>query len=516
MLRQLVRDINRASLRPMLGSRHCASAVPHLPASIEFPHADLTDDNEPRFLECVKLNFDRASMYLDTDPGLLEVIKACNSVLRISFPLKRDNGEVVVIKAYRAQHSHHWQPTKGGIRYNDQVDLQEVEALASLMTYKCAVVNVPFGGAKGGVAINPKDYSVNELERITRRYTIELHKYGMLGPGVDVPAPDMGTGPREMSWMKDTYSMLYGMNDLGAAAVVTGKPVQNGGIEGRTEATGLGVFLGTKEFLEDMEFCAKHDIKGGIAGKKIIVQGYGNVGFWTAKSFNEHGAKVVAVVEYNSAVASSTGLDVDALKAWQLKHGTLEGFPGAEESCGEKGANAYMERPCDILIPAALEKSINAKNAPRIKAKIIAEGANGPTTPAAEDILIKKGSVVLPDMLMNAGGVTVSYFEWLQNLQHVSFGRMTRKWEEKGKKRILSELTTNGVKFSDEHMASLSHGASERDIVYSGLEDTMSDAVKATLATAKKHQVSYRIAAFINAIQRVTMAYDACGLTNVP
>mmetsp|Transcript_14420 Transcript_14420/g.28478 ORF Transcript_14420/g.28478 Transcript_14420/m.28478 type:complete len:421 (+) Transcript_14420:244-1506(+) len=416
MLRFQTRNLARA-LRPAL-ARPCSTTVPHLPASTEHPleHIEHVEevDGEPRFLECVKINFDTAASHLTVNPGLLEVIKACNSVLRISFPLRRDNGDIEVIKAYRAQHSHHWQPTKGGVRFSDLVDLQEVEALASLMTYKCAVVNVPFGGAKGGVAIDPKKYSVMELERITRRYTVELHKYGFLGPGIDVPAPDMGTGPREMSWMKDTYTMLYGQSDLAAAGVVTGKPLNGGGIDGRTEATGLGVYMATKEFLESDFFCTKHSFSPGVPGKSVIVQGFGNVGFWAAKFFSEAGAQVVGVVEFNSAVYKSSGLDIDKLQEYRKETGTLEGFPGAEKSCGAAEAPSFMEFECDILVPAALEKSINRSNAPNIKAKIIAEGANGPTTPAAEEMLIAKGSVVLPDMLMNAGGVIVSYFERLQ------------------------------------------------------------------------------------------------------
>jgi len=518
MLRGLLKRVPRATAaRPAhhIIKRACAS-IPHLPSSLEHPKNEYGEDNEPRFLECVKLNFDAAIKHMSINPGLVEVIKACDSVLRLSFPIKRDNGEIVTIKAYRAQHSHHWQPTKGGVRFSEQVDLQEVEALASLMTYKCAVVNVPFGGAKGGININPKDFSEAELERITRRYTVELYKYGFIGPGVDVPAPDMGTGAREMGWMKDTYTMLFGRDDLSAAAVVTGKPIEAGGIEGRTEATGLGVFLASKEFLESAEFCAKHGITAGVADKKVIVQGYGNVGFWAAKFFSEAGAKVVGVVEYNSAVYNESGLDVDMLKEHQTQNGTLFNFPGADSSVGsETEATAYMEMPCDILIPAALEKSINRDNAPRIKAKIIAEGANGPTTPAAEKILIDNGSVVLPDMLMNAGGVTVSYFEWLQNIQRVSFGRMTKRWEEKGKKNMVKELFSAGISIPEDDYRLLTEGATERDIVYSGLEDTMALGVKETFQTAEKYQVTYRIAAFINAIEKVKKSYNASGLTTL-
>mmetsp|Transcript_8498 Transcript_8498/g.20889 ORF Transcript_8498/g.20889 Transcript_8498/m.20889 type:complete len:518 (-) Transcript_8498:35-1588(-) len=516
MLR-LSRHLARPTAALLPRARGSAS-IPHVPKSTEAPldHIEKQEQNmgEPRFLECVKINFDKAADHLSVDPGLLEVIKACNSVLRISFPIRRDDGSIQVIKAYRAQHSHHFMPTKGGVRFSDKVDLQEVEALASLMTYKCAVVNVPFGGAKGGVTINPRDYSVRELERITRRYTVELHKYGFLGPGVDVPAPDVGTGAREMSWMKDTYTSLYGNKDLSASAVVTGKAITAGGIDGRTEATGLGVFMATKEFLDSNEFCDRHKFAHGVKGKTVIVQGYGNVGYWAAKFFEQAGAKVVGVVEYNSAVFCNAGLDVDALKEFQGKSGTLQGFPGCDTSCGAEEAVHYMERECDILIPAALERSINRTNAAQIKAKIVAEGANGPTTPAAEEILLKNGVAVLPDMLMNAGGVVVSYFEWVQNLQHVSFGRMTKRWEEKGKKSFIKALRKSGVAVDQTISHSIGEGATERDIVYSGLEDSMAVAVKKTLRTAKDRNVCYRTAAFINAIDRVEQAYLTNGITS--
>jgi len=441
------------------------------------------------------------------------VIKACNSLLRVNFPLRRDDGSVEVIRGYRAQHKHHRLPVKGGIRYAEEVDLQEVEALASLMTYKCAIVDVPYGGAKGGISINPKKYSVHELELITRRYTMELKKYGFIGPGVDVPAPDVGTGPREMSWIKDTYSMLYGMDDIAAPACVTGKPLSQGGIQGRTEATGLGLYYATRDFLNNEAFCAKHKIAPGVAGKTVIVQGFGNVGFWAAKFFEEHGAKVVGVVEYNGAVYSSKGLNIEALKAHQVAKGSLLGFAGAERELDAQAAIGLIEAECDILVPACLEKQMTMHNAGRIRAKIVSEGANGPTTPFGEEILEARGIVTLPDMLMNAGGVTVSYFEWLKNLQHVRFGRMTKKWEERSKHIIVDQFAKLGARMDPRDVQSLLQGPTERDIVYSGLEDTMAQAVAETFATAQKHGVSYRLAGFINAIKKVEVTYKDAGIT---
>ena len=461
----------------------------------------------------VKLNFDTAARFSGIDAGLLEVIKACNSLLRVNFPLHRDNGTTEVIRGYRAQHSHHRLPCKGGIRFSDEVDLQEVEALASLMTYKCAIVDVPYGGAKGGIAIDPKKYSVHELEMITRRYTMELKKYGFIGPGVDVPAPDVGTGAREMSWIKDTYTMLYGMDDVSAAACVTGKPLSQGGIQGRTEATGLGLYYATRDFLQNEAFCAANGIKPGVAGKTVILQGFGNVGYYAAKFFRDNGAKIIAVSEYNGAVYNANGLDVEALKKHQMKEKSLLGFAGAQRELPAERALAMIEEPCDILVPAALEKQITKDNAPRIRAKLVSEGANGPTTPWAEEILNKKGTVVLPDMLMNAGGVTVSYFEWLKNLQHVRFGRMTRKWEESSKLVMLEQLKQVGAKVSEKDMKLLMQGPSERDIVYSGLEDTMSTAVNETLATMDAYKVQPRIGAFINALKKIESTYKDAGLT---
>lgn len=508
----MLSHIRRAAARRIPVARSFSAAAGH---AEYFPKTGpvSSSEEEPRFLEMVKMNFDKAAKYTGIDEGLLNVIKACNSLLRVNFPLRRDDGSVEVIRGYRAQHKHHRLPCKGGIRYADEVDLQEVEALASLMTYKCAIVDVPYGGAKGGISINPKKYSMHELELITRRYTMELKKYGFIGPGVDVPAPDVGTGAREMSWIKDTYQMLYGMDDISAPACVTGKPLSQGGIQGRTEATGLGLYYATRDFLNNPEFCAKHGVAPGIAGKTVIVQGFGNVGFWAAKFFEQHGAKVVGIIEYNGGITCAKGINIEALKAHQTKTGSLLGFPGADREYSAANALEIMEGECDILVPAALEKQITKHNADRIKAKIISEGANGPTTPFAEEILEKKGIVVLPDMLCNAGGVTVSYFEWLKNLQHVRFGRMTKKWEERGKNIILETFAKQGTRMDPKDVAAFKAGPSERDIVYSGLEDTMAIAVSETIATAAKYGISYRLAGFVNAVKKIEITYRDAGLT---
>ncbi|KAA0173755.1 hypothetical protein FNF27_04703 [Cafeteria roenbergensis] len=478
-------------------------------------HGPVEDpEEEPRFLEMVKMNFDRASKYTGFTADMLEVMKSCNAVVRVSFPLRRDDGSIEVIRGYRAQHSHHRLPCKGGIRYSDEVDLQEVEALASLMTYKCAVVDVPYGGAKGGVSINPRNYSDHELELITRRYTMELRKYGFIGPGVDVPAPDVGTGPREMSWIKDTYTMLYGMDDISAPACVTGKPLSQGGIQGRTEATGLGVFFGTREFLENKAEMERVGIAPGLKGKTVAVQGFGNVGFYASKFFSEYGAPVTTIIEYNGAIHNPDGFDIEDLKKYHVKEGTLLGYSGATKSWSAEDALEALGVECDVLVPAALERQIHKDNAHLIKAKIIAEGANGPVTPFAEDKLTEMGAVVLPDMLMNAGGVTVSYFEWLKNLQHVRFGRMTKKWEERFRRTVLDELSKNGSKAmaADEERLFIS-GPSELDIVRSGLEDSMTGAVAQTIKTASEKNITYRMAAFVNALDKIEVTYREAGIT---
>lgn len=341
---------------------------------------------------------------------------------------------------------------------------------------------------------------------------MELKRYGFIGPSVDVPAPDVGTSAREMSWIKDTYTMLFGQNDLFAGACVTGKPASQGGVDGRTEATGLGVFYGTKEFLSNPYFLEKHKLSPGIEGKTVIVQGFGNVGYHSSHFFSAAGARVVGVVEHNGSVYSSKGLDIAALKRHHTATGTLLGFAGAEREYPAASAADLMMERCDLLIPAALERTLHGGNADGVQARVVVEGANGPTTLLAEDILARKGIVVLPDVLMNAGGVTVSYFEWLKNLQHVNFGRMTKRWEERSKHALIAHLRkAGGLSGTLEH--EIRDGASEKDIVYSGLEETMGQAVHETLETAKKFEVSYRVAGFINALKSIDAAYRDAGIT---
>lgn len=471
--------------------------------------ADNTTAQHYSFFQGVERNFDKAATYTRFEKGILEQIKACNSVYQMRFPV-RIGDKVEVIEAYRVQHSHHKLPCKGGIRYSMDVNQDEVMALAALMTYKCAMVNVPFGGGKGGIKINPKNYTPLQLERITRRYASELVKKNFIGAGIDVPAPDYGTGAREMSWIADTYATLN-PGDVNALGCVTGKPVSQGGVRGRTEATGLGVFYGIRELCNVAEDMKKLGLSTGVEGKKVIVQGLGNVGYHAAKFFHESGAKIVGLAEYEGGIYNENGLDLEAVVAHRKSTGSILHFPGASD---HKNSADVLEMVCDILIPAALENVINAGNADRIKAKIIGEGANGPLTPEADEILNKKGIVVVPDMYLNAGGVTVSYFEWLKNLSHVRFGRMEKRFDENINANILQSLEgLTGKKVTDVERRQILRGPDEIDLVYSGLEDTMIGSFHEIRESMLSHNITdMRTAAFVVSINKVGGSYEELGI----
>lgn len=463
------------------------------------------------FFQSVERSFDKATKFTKWEKGLLEQIKACNSIYSMRFPVKMDDGRIEVIEAYRVQHSHHKTPCKGGIRFSEEVNQDEVMALAALMTYKCAIVNVPFGGGKGGIKINPRKHSAYELEKITRRYTAELVKKNFIGPGTDVPAPDYGTGEREMAWIVDTYQSLR-PGEIDAAGCVTGKPITQGGVRGRKEATGLGVFFGVREVCSMPDVMAKLGLTTGVEGKRVVVQGLGNVGYHSAKYFREHGSKVIAIAEYEGAIMNPDGLNEEEVFQHRKKTGSILNFPGATNIT--KSGDA-LELECDILIPAALENVINGENADRIKAKIVGEAANGPCTPEADEVFAKKGILCIPDMYLNAGGVTVSYFEWLKNLSHVRYGRMEKRFTENMNSHILGQIESlTGKQVGDKERSLILHGADEVDLVHSGLEESMISATREVMDCWKSNPEipDMRTAAYVVAINKVGTSYAELGI----
>ena len=471
----------------------------------------MSENKEYSFFQSVERSFDKASKFTSWEQGILEQIKACNSIYSMRFPVKMDDGHIEVIEAYRVQHSQHKSPCKGGIRFSMAVNQDEVMALAALMTYKCAIVNVPFGGAKGGIKISPRSLSTYELEKITRRYTSELVKKNFIGPGIDVPAPDYGTGEREMAWIVDTYQSLK-PGEIDAAGCVTGKPISLGGVRGRKEATGLGVFFGVREVCLMEDVMKKQGLTLGIANKKVVVQGLGNVGYHSAKFFRENGAIVVSIAEFEGAIYNETGLNEEDVFQHRKKTGSILNFPGATNL---KNSGDALELDCDILIPAALENVIDGTNAPRIKAKIIGEAANGPLTPEADDILAAKGVLVIPDMYLNAGGVTVSYFEWLKNLSHVRYGRLEKRFTENANINILNQIEElTGKKVTESEKEIIAHGPDEIDLVHSGLEETMINATREIMDIWKANPSipDMRTAAYVCAINKVGTSYAELGI----
>jgi glutamate dehydrogenase (NAD(P)+) len=465
----------------------------------------------PPFFQQVNRYFDRAAAFLPYPQGLLDQIKACNAVYHVSFPLKRDDGSIQVIHGWRAHHSQHRLPVKGGTRLTLHASEDEVTALAALMTYKCALVNVPFGGAKGAIQIEKDDYSDAELERVVRRYTFELIQRNCIGPGVDVPGPDMGVGAREIAWMMDTYAAVA-PDEVGAHGAVTGKPLTQGGVRGRVEATGRGVYFGIREAVTRKAEVDRLGLSLGLDGKTVVIQGLGNVGYHAGRFLEQDGARVVGIVEREGAIYDPKGLDVDRVHAHRGEGGSILDLDASEKLEPEEAALG-LEWPCDILLPAAIESVIHGENAPRIQARIVAEGANGPTTPDANDILAERGVLQLPDLFLNAGGVTVSYFEWVKNLSHLRFGRMERRFEAMSNARILKAVEALvGSPFPEEVVARVAVGASEEDLVSSGLEETIVDAFSEIREIAREFEVDSRTAAFINAIRKVALAYQERGI----
>ncbi len=464
------------------------------------------------FKDSVHLMAQRAFQALGLDPGVAGAINGCDAVLQVTFPVEI-KGRIETFTGWRALHSSHRLPAKGGIRFAPIVDQHEVEALAMLMTYKCAIVDVPFGGSKGGLAIDPSKYERDEMSRITRRFARELIRKDFLSPSGNVPAPDVGTGEREMAWIMDTYKHLH-PEDINHAACVTGKPVAHGGIRGRKEATGRGVVYALREFFrhpEDVKAAGLTGISPG--GKRIVIQGLGNVGFHAGHILmHEDDAKITGVIERDGVVVNPGGLDIDALREHLVATGGIKDFPGASYS--PDGA-AGLEMDCDILIPAALEAQITAANADRINTRLIIEAANGPVDAAADEILRRRGVVIIPDAYANAGGVTVSYFEWVRNLAHIRFGRMERRFDElRGAHQadLLESLT--GGSLPGDLRKELVKGADELDLVRSGLDDTMRLAYQEIRAELTSNDAinDLRTAAFAVAIKKISRSYLDIGV----
>ena len=471
---------------------------------------------EMSFRESVDMMFNRAVALMDLPPGLEEKIRVCNATYTVRFGV-RLRGKIQTFTGYRSVHSEHMEPVKGGIRFSMGVNQDEVEALAALMTYKCSLVEAPFGGSKGGLCIDPRQYDDHELELITRRFAYELIKRDLINPSQNVPAPDMGTGEREMAWIADQYARMN-TTDINAKACVTGKPLNAGGIAGRVEATGRGVQYALREFFRDKLGMQKAGLTGGLEGKRVVVQGLGNVGYHATKFLGEEdGCKIIGIIERDGALVDADGLNVDAVQQWISKHGGVAGYPDA--SFIEDGAKV-LEEECDILIPAALEGVINITNADRIKAPLIIEAANGPVTAGGDEILRDKGTVIIPDMYANAGGVTVSYFEWVKNLSHIRFGRMQRRQEESRHQLVVDELerlsSDSGIgwelspNFKDRYL----RGADELELVRSGLDDTMRIAYQSMREVwhGRDDVKDLRTAAYLVSIEKVAASYRAKGL----
>ena len=476
----------------------------------------MANAQEPSFRESVDMMFNRAVGLMDLPPGLEEKIRVCNATYTVRFGV-RLRGQIQTFTGYRSVHSEHMEPVKGGIRFSLGVNQDEVEALAALMTYKCALVETPFGGSKGGLCIDPRQYDEHELELITRRFAYELAKRDLIHPSQNVPAPDMGTGEREMAWIADQY-MRMNTTDINGRACVTGKPLNAGGIAGRVEATGRGVQYALQEFFRYPDDTAKAGLSGTLDGKRVIVQGLGNVGYHAAEFLStEDGALITGIIERDGALVNEKGLNIQNVREFIAENGGVKGCSEGEYIAD--GA-VVLENDCDILIPAALEGVINLSNAERVKAPLIIEAANGPVTAGADEILRNKGAVIIPDMYANAGGVTVSYFEWVKNLSHIRFGRMQRRQEEARHQLVVDELERldkylgDAWSMSPDFKAKYLRGAGELELVRSGLDDTMRTAYQAMQKVWHERDDvdDLRTAAYLVSIGRVADSYRAKGL----
>lgn len=463
------------------------------------------------FSQNVDQMVERALVILNVDPGIAQAIKTPDSTIKVNFPVEIDDN-IEVFSGWRCVHSTHRCPAKGGLRFAPTVNQDEVEALAALMTYKCAIVNVPFGGSKGGLLIDPTRYNRRNMQKITCRFARELIQKGYLSPSLNVPAPDMGTGEREMTWIANTYRLQH-PEDINYSACVTGKPVVHEGIQGRKEATGRGVVFAIREFFRHPDEIKRAGLQGALSGKRIILQGLGNVGYHAGNILEEEdGAKIIAVIERDGAVINPRGISTRRLRQHINEHSGVRGYPDANFVADGKAA---MEEECDILIPAAMEAQITSDNAPRLNCSLIVEAANGPVTFGADTILQRRGISILPDSYVNAGGVTVSYFEWVRNMSHIRLGRMERRYDElRGEEMVTAiEKMTQKPATPEIHEA-LARGANELDLVRSGLDDTMRLAFQEIKEARDQYEQieDFRTAAYIVAIGKIVRSYLDIGI----
>ena len=462
------------------------------------------------FLNSTNKLFDQALSYTEISPDLAKRIRVSNSTYTINFGVKlRD--EIHTFTGWRSVHSEHFEPAKGGIRYDINASQEEVEALAALMTYKCAIIEVPYGGSKGALKINPKDWTKPEIEKITRRFAQELIKRDLIHPAQNVPAPDVGTGAEEMAWIADEYRRIY-PTDINALACVTGKPIQKGGLVGRSEATGRGVQYIIREFFRHEEDYLKAGFKGGLKDKKVVVQGLGNVGYHAAKFLQEEdGCRIVCVMEHNGAILNPDGLNVKKIKQYQSEHGSFE---GCSEGKFETNTSECLTMKCDILIPAAKENVIDRTNAEGIQAKLIVEAANGPITFEADGLLNDRNITIIPDIMANAGGVAVSYFEWIRNLRHIRFGRLEKRRNAFQFDTLISAIEImTGKEMPEKFKEQFIEGANEIDLVRSGLDDMMREAYQKIRESMIANDIpNLRTAAYKVALDRIAESYDSIGL----
>ena len=462
------------------------------------------------FLGSTNKLFDQALSYTDISPDLALRIRVSNSTYTINFGVKlRD--KIHTFTGWRSVHSEHFEPAKGGIRYDINASQEEVEALAALMTYKCAIIEVPYGGSKGALKINPKDWTKAEIEKITRRFAQELIKRDLIHPAQNVPAPDVGTSANEMAWIADEYRRIH-PTDINALACVTGKPTQKGGLVGRSEATGRGVQYIIREFFRHENDYTKAGFKEGLKDKKVSIQGLGNVGYHAAKFLQqEDECRIVCVIEYNGAILNPDGLDIEKIKQYYLEHGSFKGCPGGNF---DPNTSELLCMECDILIPAARENVIDESNAQEIKAKLIVEAANGPITFEADEILNKRNVTIIPDILANAGGVAVSYFEWIRNIRHIRFGRLEKRRNAFQFETLIAAIETmTGKDMPEKFKEQFIEGANEIDLVRSGLDDMMREAYQKVRQSMIENKIpNLRTAAYKVALDRIAISYDTIGL----